>query len=149
MPVVGRNCCIILETGKVADVKSFFPDHKTMKITIVDAAVQYDSPYDTTSYMFVIINALHVPSMDHNMIPPFILWEAVITVMDTRKIQATYPTIEDHSILFSETGLCIPLSLWGVFSYFPTSKPSLLDMTNSEEFLCSRWADGTLIIRIL
>ena len=130
MPVVGRHYYIISETGKVADVKAFSPDHKTMQIPIVDAAVQYDSPYDTKSYILVIRKALHVPSMYHNLIPPFMLRKAGITVMDTPKIQASDPTIEDHSIFFSEIGLRIPLSLWGEFSYFPTSKPSLSDMTD-------------------
>ena len=51
-------------------------------------------------------------------------------------------TVEDHSIFFPETGFRIPLSLWGVFSYFPTTKPSLTDMTSSEEvyvLTTSRW----------
>ena len=53
--------------------------------------------------------------------------------MATPKIQATDPTIEDHSIFFSEIGLRIPLSLWRLLSYLPTSKPSLSDMTNLED----------------
>ena len=37
-------------------------------------------------------------------------------------------TVDDHSICFPETGFRIPLSLWGMFSYFPTSKPTALFM---------------------
>jgi hypothetical protein len=134
MPVLGRHSFVISDTGKVADVKAFSPDHKTMRIKIVDAAVRYDSPYDTNkSYILVIRNALYVPSMDNNLIPPFMRREAGITVKDTPKIQMQDPTVEDHSIFFPETEFQIPLSLWGVFSYFPTTKPSLTDMTSSEE----------------
>jgi hypothetical protein len=45
-------------------------------------------------------------------------------VKDTPKIQVRDPDVNDHSITFLETGFRIPLALWGVFSYFPTSKPS-------------------------
>ena len=41
MPVVGRHSFVISDTGKVADVQAFSPDHETMQIQIVDAAVRY------------------------------------------------------------------------------------------------------------
>ena len=44
-------------------------------------------------------------------------------VNDTPKIQVNDPTTNDHSIYFPNTGFRIPLSLWGVFSYFPSLKP--------------------------
>jgi hypothetical protein len=46
MPVVGRHAYIISDTGTVADVIPFTPDYE---IWIVDAAIQYDSPYDGAS----------------------------------------------------------------------------------------------------
>jgi hypothetical protein len=45
-------------------------------------------------------------------------------MVDTPKIQVRDPGVNDHAITFPETGFRIPLALWGVFSYFPTSKPS-------------------------
>jgi hypothetical protein len=104
--------------------------------------VKYECPRDGTSYILVIRNALHVPSMTNNLIPPFMMREAGITVHDTPKIQVSDPDGNDHSIFFPETKLRIPLSLWGVFSYFPTSKPTALEMTESEEIYMltpSRW----------
>jgi hypothetical protein len=68
-----------------------------MQVPIVDAAVQYDCPYDSQSYILVIQNALHVPSMRNNLLPPFILREAGIRVQDTpKKIQVTDPTVDNH-----------------------------------------------------
>ena len=78
-------------------------------------------------------NALYVPSMKHNLLPPFILRQAGVMVNDTPKIQVNEPTIDDHSILFTETGFRIPLLLWGIFSYFPTSKPTELMMKECED----------------
>ena len=87
MPVVGRNAYIISDTGKIADVNPFTPDYAFMRISIVDATVRYDCLYDGKSYIFVVRNALHVPSMRNNLIPPFIMREAGIRVNDTPKIQ--------------------------------------------------------------
>ena len=71
--------------------------------------------------------------MKNNLIPPFMMLEAGIMVYNTPKIQEKNPSFEDHSIYFQETRLRIPLQLWGVLSYFPTSKPTSENMTDSEE----------------
>ena len=54
------------------------------------------------SYILVLRNALHVPSMKNNLIPPFVMREAGIKVNDTPKIQTSNPTEEDHSIYFPD-----------------------------------------------
>ena len=100
MPVVGQNAYIISDTGRIADVNPFTPDYDSMQISIVDAAVRYDCPYNDRSYILVIRNALFVPSMKNNLIPPFVMREAGIRVNDTPKIQTDNPTEEDHSIHF-------------------------------------------------
>jgi hypothetical protein len=133
MPVVGRNAYIISDTGRIADVNPFTPDYDSMQISIVDAAVRYDCPCDGQTYIFVMRNALYVPSMRNNLIPPFVMREAGIRVNDTPKIQTTEPTEEDHSIYFPETDFRIPLSLWGMFSYFITSKPTIEQMMEAED----------------
>ena len=133
MPVVGRHAYIISDTGRMADVSPFTPDYASMQLRIVDAAVQYDCPYDGQSYILVIRNTLYVPSMKNNLLPPFILRQAGIKLNDTPKIQVDDPTIEEHSLLFPETGFRIPLSLWGTFSYFPTCKPTATQMQDSDE----------------
>ena len=66
------------------------------------------------------------------LLPSFMLREAGLIVNDTPKIQVNSPTVEDHSILFKETGFCIPLSLWGIFSFFPTKIPKQSAMAGSE-----------------
>ena len=52
---------------------------------------------------------------------------------DTPKIQVNDPTTSDHSIYFPETDFRIPLSLWGVFSYFPSLKPMAQTLQETEE----------------
>ena len=60
----------------------------------------------------------------NNLIPPFMLRGMGVAVNDVPKIHKEDPTVDDHAITFLETGFRIPLSLWGIFSYFPTSKPT-------------------------
>ena len=76
---------------------------------------------------------MHVNSTTKNLIPPFMIREARIMVYNIPKIQVENPTVEDHSFCLQETGLRIPLQLWGVRSYFQTSKPTSDDMTDSEK----------------
>jgi hypothetical protein len=71
--------------------------------------------------------------MRHNLLPPFVLQQVGMVVNDTPKIHVAEPTIDDHSIMFPETRFRIPLSLYGVFSYFSTSKPTVTMMQESEE----------------
>ena len=133
MPVVGRNAYVISDTGRVVDVSPFTPDYKPLQLPIVDAAIQYDCPYNGVSHILVIRNALHVPSMRNNLIPPFIMREAGIQLRDTPKIQVSNPSEDDHSLYFPGDGFRIPLSLWGVFSYFPSSKPTASMLEHSDE----------------
>ena len=134
MPVVGMHATIISDTGRIADVSPYTPDYKSMKVKIVDVAVKYECPYTGQEYVLIIRNALHVPNMSNNLIPPFMLREIGIKVKDTPKIHCDGPTANrDHAIEFPETGFKIPLLLWGVFSYFPTSKPTEEFLQETEE----------------
>ena len=73
--------------------------------------------------------------MDNNLIPPFIMREAGIEVNEVPKIHAIEPSIEHHSIYFRQDNLRIPLALWGIFSYFPTRKPTEDDMSDNLNLL--------------
>lgn len=133
MPVVGKNALIIEDLGVKVDVSTFSPDYPTLESKLVDAVVQYECPYSHETYMLVICNAIYVPSMEINLLPPFIIREAGVVVNHVPKIQIDDPSNEDHAIIFQETGFRIPLKLHGVFSYFPTSKPTpeALDSNNN------------------
>jgi hypothetical protein len=125
MPVVGNQAFILGHSGKRVDVSPFSPDYKTLEAELIDAAVLYCDKYTgVVSYVMVLRNAIHVPSMNNYLIPPFIMREAGIIVNDVPKIHVNNPTEEHHAILSQETGLQIPLSLWGTSSYFPTTKPT-------------------------
>ena len=69
-------------------------------------------------------NALYVPSMSHNLIPPFIMRKSGFIVNDVPEIHCKEPSVMDHSIYFQEKGVRIPLQLEGIFSYFVAETPT-------------------------
>ena len=71
--------------------------------------------------------------MSYNLIPPFMMREAGIKLRDVPKIQVDDPMEDDHALVFPEMGLRLPLSLWGTFSYFPTTKLTMEDLAEPEE----------------
>ena len=137
MVVVGRQASIISESGTHAEVKAFSDDCGTLeKIPIVDAAFAYDCPLSAKTYILIVRNALYVRNMEHNLIPPFIMREAGITVNDTPRIHlGNEATHESHSIIFNgDASLRIPLQLRGIFSYFPTRALEKSEIESCDDF---------------
>ena len=66
----------------------------------------------------VVRNDLCVPTMDINLIPPFILREAGLVLNDTPKIHCDDPSVEDNSLFDEEIGLRKPFTLNETFSMF-------------------------------
>ena len=120
MPVVGKEALVVEQSRKTVEVSPFTPDYKPIKVEVVNAMVQYDSPLDGKEYMLVIQNALCVPSMSNNLIPLFMMRENGIVVNECAKIDCEDPTQEDHTIIFKGYDFHIPLQLYGIFSYFTT-----------------------------
>ena len=71
--------------------------------------------------------------MSNNLLPPFMLREAGMPINEVPKIHVSSKTQEHHSIMFQETNFRIPLSLYGTFSYFPTTKPSTKDLEEPDD----------------
>ena len=103
MPVVGSNCQVIRQTGKTVTVSPFTPDYEPMNIPVVDATVLYRCPFSGKEYILVIMNALYVPSMSHNLIAPFIIRDAGVALKTTPKIQCKDPDEYQHALTFDDS----------------------------------------------
>ena len=139
MVVVGRQASIISESGIHAEVKPFSDDCGTLeRIPIVDAAIGYDCPTTSKTYILIVRNALYVKSMDHNLIPPFVMREAGLQVNDVPRIHCGNDITQDsHCIVANgETHLRIPLRLRGIFSFFPSRALEPSEIENCEEMDC-------------
>ena len=128
MAVIGRRAHILSTSDKMVEVNAFTPEHATIKPSLVDAALQYDSPYDGKSCILIIQNGIHVPLMANNLIPPFLMREAGVAVNDKPTIHTEDPTVTVHALIFRETGYRIPLSIHGIFSFFQTTKPTIKEL---------------------
>ena len=74
MIVIGKHSFIFDSVhGRNCDVQPFDPSIGTAKqVPIVDAAIAYDCPHTHKTYLLLTRNALYVPTLEHNLIPPFI-----------------------------------------------------------------------------
>ena len=118
MPLIGINAYILSKIGETVDETPFTPDYKPISVELVDAALKYGCPYSGEVKILIIRRRLYVPSMTHNLLPPFMLREAGIHINEVPKIHVTSPTEEHHAITFQDTNFRIPLTLHGTFSYF-------------------------------
>ena len=133
MPVIGRNVYILSKIGETVDVAPFTSDYKPISVELMDAALKYECPYGDEVKILIIRTVLYVPSMTHNLIPPFMMWEAGIHINEVPKIHVTSPTEEHHAITFQVSNFRIPITLHGTFYYFPTSKPSPQEFEEPED----------------
>ena len=70
--------------------------------------------------------------MRNNIFPPFMIRESGIEVHERPKIQVKNPIVDDHLIYLPETGFQIMISLWGMFLYFITSRPTEFYLMETE-----------------
>ena len=134
MIVLGNQALVIQDKGKSAEVNAFSSDlQRISKVPVVDSVVAYGCPFTLESYLLVMRNAFHIPSMKHNLIPPFIFRVAGFTVSEVPKIHCDEPTVEDHSIYDDVTKIRIPLKLDSIFLYFPTRELTLEQMQRCDE----------------
>jgi hypothetical protein len=135
MAVAGSETTVIARSGMFANVTPFSKDLPAMDmVEIGDVAMCYDDPISLITYILVMKNALLIPSMGHNLIPPFLIREAGLILDETPKHQTPYPTIDNHSIWDQRSGLRIHLQLNGIFSYFKTWPLTLEEQENWENY---------------
>ena len=121
MVVVGHQAYVISHTNQFVNVQAFADEVTGLRdIPVVDAAIGYDCPYSGETYILALKNALCVPSMSHNLVPPFILREASLEVNEKPKIHNNDPSVEDHSLFHEESGFRMLFTLDGTFTVFPT-----------------------------
>lgn len=128
MVLLGKHSFIFDSApGNTCEVVPFDPSigSKT-SVPIVDGAVAYDSPVTNKTYVLLFRNALYIPTLETNLIPPFIMREAGLIVNDIPRIHDPNPSDKSHSIMTDgrDSDLRISMSLWGIFSFFHTRIPT-------------------------
>ena len=128
-PVVGQGALEVRDCGRTVLVGGFSDElGQPMRVRVIDAVVMFEDETNGESYLLVIRNALSVPSMNHHLIPPFMMRLAGLEVDKCAKFLSKSPSIENHSIYFPEEDVRIPMSIHNIFSYIPTRLPSPQDI---------------------
>ncbi len=131
MAVVGNGVLVISKSGMSATVTPFLSDIPPMEdVEIGDVAMVYNDPIRGTTYFLVVHNTLLIPTMDHNLLPPFLGKEAGLKINETTKCPADSPSVLNHSICDPITGMHIHMALNGIFLYFVTWKLNIDKMEN-------------------
>ena len=64
------------DSGLKADVTAFSEEvGKMFHVPIVDALILYEHPLTGEKFILVVRNTRYVPSMNHNLLPPFLSCE--------------------------------------------------------------------------
>ncbi len=135
MAVAGSDCMVIATSGCHATVTPFSTHLPTMDVVeIGNVAIAYNDPISLQTYLLVMRNAWLIPTMDHNLIPPFLIRLAGLQVDETPKHQLALPTVDNDAIYDSETGMRIHLKLNGILSYFLTQALTLDEIENWDTF---------------
>ena len=123
--MVGTNVLILNETGKTIDVGPFTKELGSLKkVKVVDCVVAHDCPYTGETRIIVMFNSLYVPSMENNLIPPFVVRRRGNEINDVPKIHCADPTERDHSMKFSDSDVRIQFQLARTTLYFDTRMPT-------------------------
>ncbi len=79
-------------------------------------------------------NVLLIPSMDHNLLPLFLVREALLFLDKKPKFQSTALSLENRTIHDEKTGLRIHLQLNGTFSYFELQSLTIEEIETWENY---------------
>ena len=140
--VVGRNCLIVHEYNRWVTVTGYDPKLGCVKdLKVVAAVLAYDCPKTGEVIILRLNQAIYIKSMSHNLLCPMQLRMNDIKLFDCPKFLIEKPEQHEHTITLpckKGEDYCIPLSLNGVTSYFPTRKPT------QEEYNKAEYDDSTV-----
>ena len=144
---VSEDAALIIEDYDVpVTVTGYAKGIGDRTVSTVTAVVAYDG-YDGKTYYLHIHNALLIDKLHANLLCPMQLRDRGLRINDEPKHMVPTPS-EFHNAIYipgnnDHDELVIPLSLNGVFGYFPTRKPTRDEYDASDPAmhieLTSRW----------
>ena len=84
---------------------------KLSNVPVVDCIVAHECPYTRSTYSLAKYNALYIPEMTENLVPPFALRRQGNIVNNIPKIQLDKPSELDHCLILDNIRVHIPLQL--------------------------------------
>ena len=134
MVVIGSIFFVFESNKRNFDIKTFSSELFMAKyFPIFDGALAHDCPFTCKVCVLGIRNALHVTHMDHNLNTPFIMRSSGVIIDDVPNVCYEDPIVDEHSVLFDQRDMRIPLRLNGAFSYFHTIVPTETELYEGEK----------------
>ena len=101
--VVGKHCLVTHTYDKKVNVSGYDPNLGSMRgMAIVSAALAYDDPMSGETMILRVHQAVHIPTMDSNLLCPIQLHVNDVEVNDCPKFLHPSPTDTTHSIVVKE-----------------------------------------------
>ena len=125
--VVGQNAVIVHLLNKKVNVTGFDPSQGKLKdLELVSAALAYDDPTTGETIILMVHQAVHVPTMQNDLLCPMQKRMNDVEVHECPKFLLQHPNDQTHTLVIREDReeCTIPLSIRGVTSYFYTRKPT-------------------------
>ena len=94
-----------------------------MQLAISNATLKNITFTGPKTVYLAMHNALHIPEMEENLLPPFVVRQQGHKLSEIPKIQVDDLKETDHCLILDDDGMKIPLQLNGIVSYFHTRKP--------------------------
>ena len=129
--VLGKHAHIFMDHAKSVNIVGYDKSKGTLasNMKTVSGALAYDNPTSGKTVIIVAHEAIHVPTMECNLICPMQVRMNDVKLDDKPKFLAEDPTNESHAMSCEDntgTLINITLELKGVTSYFPQgSQPSM------------------------
>jgi len=119
--VLGRNALVILDYQKIVHVTGFNPLLGTVPYRLVSGVVGYFHPHTHRRYHLVIHQAIHVPTLEYNLLNPNQLRVNGVTLNHVPKFLLTNPSEDDRTLIVADpenvsVTLSLPLMLRGIVS---------------------------------
>ena len=135
MVVFVKQAFVFRHIGQYANVQDFSKKVKgLLQFPTVDSVIAYYCTSSGETYLLVVINSLCVPTIDINLIPPFVFREAGLILNDTPKIYCKYPSAEHRYLFDEEIGPRIQFTLNGTLSIFETSHLTKDEIEDAENY---------------
>ena len=133
------GCLVVNETGDVVTVEPFTSQLGDLQeVPICTVAIAYDDPSTGHTYILFFHQSLVIDTINPHLVNPFQVRDHGVTVNATPLQQLdTERTVNEHSILFLDPDLAIPLTLDGIMSGLTGRKPSWDEVNDHEQVNCT------------
>ena len=137
--VLGKNAYIFLDHDQAVDIIGYDRSKGTTvkNMKTISGPLAYDNQATGKMTILAVHQAIHIPTMESNLLCPMQVRMNDVKVDETPKFLTKNPTDIMHAISSKDGDgikVTIPLSLRGVTSYFPTRKPTEGELNSCPQF---------------